>query len=271
MDYYKILGVPRGSSQEDIKAAYRKLARQHHPDSGGNAEEFKKVSEAYETLKDEYKRSQYDGPGPNQQTKTRPDDFWTQDKYHHFDINEIFRQQKMKNPDLTVHATVALKDIITGSDFIIDYRLGSGKQETINVKIPAGARHGDTIKYDSLGDDANARFPRDDLYVKVQIATHKDWVRDGNNLATKKSINVFDIMLGCAIIIETLDNKRVRLNVPKGTKAGTILSIGGYGIPDLRTQKRGNLYIQIEPEIPTIVDDDAIKKIQEIKRIIEEK
>lgn len=264
MDYYNILGVNRTASPEEIKRAYRQKVKQHHPDAGGDAETFKKVTEAYEILSNSDKRSVYDNPQPDFNTQQR-NPFGGhpfEDMFEQFG----FRQQtRPKNRDITVAAEIDLKDVFTGKDLVIQYRLQSGKVETVTVNVPAGARDGDTVRYENLGDDGHKKFQRGDLHVRIKVKNMPGWARDGNNIATKRTINVFDLVLGCAIIVETLDNKKVKLNVPKGTAPGKILSINGYGLPDLRTGKRGHLYIQIETEIPVISDSELLQSLEQIR------
>lgn len=275
MDYYKTLGVNKAATQDDIKRAYKKLVMQHHPDRGGDAEQFKRVTEAYETLKDPAKRKQYDQPQTNNFDFRSQNFAHGQNPFAGSPFEDLFRgraqRPNFRGEDITVRTIIDLKDIITGKIDTVQYRLKNGKIETVRVEIPAGARQGDAIKYNGLGDVSDPRIPRGDLYIRVHIREPREWARDGNNLVTKRKVNVFDIMLGCAIIIETLDDKRVNLNIPKGTKPGTILSIPGYGIPDLRTKKRGNLYVQIETEIPKIHDQEILAKIKELQEIIKEK
>lgn len=280
MDHYKVLGVSRTASQDEIKQSYRKMAMKHHPDRGGDVEQFKRINEAYDVLKDTTKRSQYDQPQPQPQNNF---DFRSQNfaqgrnPFAGSPFEDFFNRYQggnaggFKGKDITVRVIIDLKDIITGKAELVQYRLQNGAVETVSVEIPAGARQGDTIRYDRLGDITDARLPRGDLYVKVHIREPHNWSRDGNNIVTKRKINVFDILLGCVILIETLDQKRVSLTVPKGTKIGTILSIPGYGIPDLRTKKKGNMYIQIDVEIPKITDLAVLSKVEELKKMIEEK
>jgi len=267
MDYYSILGVSKNASDEDIRKAYKKKSMQHHPDRGGNEEEFKKVNEAYSTLKNPQKRGIYDhsqtaGQGGfhfNSQNFANGQNPFG-DMFGHFN----FRQQQ-RNRDLNLSAAIDLVDVINGKELILQYRLGSGELETLNVEIPPGARHGDTVRYHGLGDNTHKQFPRGDLLVHVQVRRDKNWLRDGNNLSVKKPVNVFDLLLGCAIIVETLDKKQVKLNVPRGTKTGTTFSIPGYGIPDLNTRKPGNIYVTIEAEIPKIDDENVLNTIQELR------
>lgn len=275
MDYYKLLGVNKTAPQDDIKRAYKKLVMKHHPDRGGDAEHFKRITEAYDTLKDPSKRREYDQPPPQQQGSRSQNFSQGQNPFAGSPFEDLFRgrnpQPNFRGEDITIRVIVDLKDIITGKIETVQYRLKNGRTETVRAEIPSGARQGDTIRYNGLGDVSDPRIPRGDLYVRVHIREPNDWARDGNNIVTKRKINVFDIMLGCAIIIETLDDKRVNLNIPKGTKHGTILSIPGYGIPDLRNKKRGNLYVQIEAEIPKITDQEILTKIKELQEIIKEK
>jgi DnaJ-class molecular chaperone len=265
MDYYSILGVSKSASPDEIKQAYRKKVKQYHPDQGGDAEHFKKINEAYDVLKDSSKREQYDHPGYRQNSY---DSF-------HFDnfFNQAFnqRRQQARNRDIIVNINLHLKDVFEKKVEFIEYRLGNGNIETVTVDIPAGAKTGDTIKYQGLGDNVYNHLTRGDLYVKIHVREPKDWARDGVNVITKRSVNVFDILTGCVIVVETLNNKTVRLKIPQGTKPGTILSINGYGIPDIRTGKCGNLYVQIDTEIPKIFDQNVLDKITEVKKLIEEK
>ena len=271
MDYYSVLGVSKSSSRDEIKRAYREKVKQYHPDKGGDVEYFKKINEAYDVLKDEQRKYQYDNP--TQQTYNfRSSNFNQQASSFEEMFTHMFRQppQRIKNRDMHIKVDINLADVLNGTNEIIQYHLGNGKIGTVDVDIPAGAKTGDILHYHNLGDNTNPRIARGDLYVKINIIDPPNWARDGNNLITKKMINVFDILTGCAIIIETLDNRKVNLKIPSGTRPGTIMSINGYGVPEMKTMKRGNLYIQIEAEIPRIDDPAILEKVNEIKRMIEE-
>ena len=269
MDYYTILGVPRTATADEIKKAYRKKAMANHPDRGGNAETFKQINEAYDTLKDPAKKSQYDNPH-DPGFSFRSQHFDQGNPFAGTPFENMFRQQghpsqTPRNRDIILEARLDLKDVVIGKVLVMQYKLQTGEIETVTVEIPPGAKNGDTINYQGLGDKGHPRLPRGDLQVRIRVKNNKTWIREENNLIIKKSVNVFDLILGCVIIIKTIDDKSIKLNIPRGTKPGAMFSINGYGIPDLHTRQRGNVYVKIEAEIPSINNDDIIKEIQSIR------
>jgi curved DNA-binding protein len=272
MDYYSILGVPRTATQDEIKKAYRKLAMANHPDRpDGDEEKFKQINEAHDVLSDPQKRSNYDNP----QTVN-----WHNGGQGFADVGEMFANQFGFNPfnggrgrshtprnrDITLQARIDLGDILGGKMLVMRYQLSNGRIETVNVDIPPGARHGDTIQYEGLGDEGNNNYPRGNLLVRILINKVKNWERDNDNLITRHTINVFDFLTGCAIIIHTLDGKQLELKIPKGTKIGTTFSIPNYGVPNLRSGRRGKLFVTVEAFVPVIDDDVLLSKIEEIKK-----
>ena len=275
MDYYTILGVPRNATPEQIKKAYRQKAKQYHPDRpDGDSEMFKRVSEAYEILSNSDKRSAYDNPQPD--FNFRSNNFRSGNPFAGSPFEDMFshqfgfnRRQPQKNKDIVLSAKINLEEVYSGKSLIMQYRLQSGKVETVDVQIPPGAKNGDQIRFEGLGDDGLVNFRRGDLHVKISINPSDKWLREGNNLITKKSVNVFDLLLGCAIIIKTPDQKSVKLNIPKATKPGTMLSISGYGLPDLSNSRiRGNIIVQINAEIPKINDENILEEISNIRNKI---
>jgi len=269
MDYYTILGVPRTATHEEIRKAYKKQSMKHHPDRGGNHDEFVKVQQAYEVLSNSDKRSAYDNPQPGFSFNNQGGNPFAGSPFEHMFRNQGFQQSRTpRNRDITLGASISLKDVLVGKNLIMQYRLSSGKLETATVDIPPGARTGDTIRFQELGDDGNPRFPRGDLHVRLKVQKQKNWERDENNLITRKVVNIFDLLLGCAIIVETLDNKQVKITIPKGTKPGQIFSVNSYGIPDINTRRRGNLYVNIEAHIPVINNQDTLDDILKIKNSI---
>ena len=269
MDYYSILGVPRNATPEQIKKAYRKQAMANHPDrTGGDDTKFKQISEAYEILSNSDKRDAYDHPhNPFQQQRQQHNPFGNSPFDHIF--GKGFTQQYHQTPrnrDINVQANLDLKDVLTGKSLIIQYHLSTGRLETVTVEVPPGAKHGDKIQYEGLGDEGRPRIPRGNLQVRIIVNKHKNWERDNDNLIVKKPVNVFDLMLGCVIIVKTLDDKRLEIKIPQGTQTGTTFSIPKYGIPNVRSGQRGNLYVIVDTIIPKITDTAILNKIEQIKK-----
>jgi len=271
MDYYSILGVGKTASQDDIKKAYRKLAMKHHPDRGGSAEKLQQVNEAYDVLKDPTKRKQYDSP-------SHQGNFNTSNMHNMHNFEDVFSQvfgfggprhnSIRKNKDIQIQYNLDFIDIFTGRGVSIAYKLPSGKQQFLDVKIPPGVKDGDVINFAGYGDDTFSNIPKGNLNLKIRIPPNSIWKRTEDNLTTTKKISVFDLLLGTEIVIESPAGNLLNLNVPKGTKPGTTFSIAGHGVPNVNTGRKGNLYIKIDANIPKIEDKDLLDKIEEIKNAI---
>jgi|SaaInlV_125m_DNA_1040241.scaffolds.fasta_scaffold11891_4 curved DNA-binding protein len=288
MDYYSTLGVSKNASDKELKQAYKKASMQHHPDRGGDEAKFKQINEAYSTLKDPQKRGMYDhqqnGGGQafnfNQQNQSGFEEVMRQANAQYGGGNpfggspfqDIFGKQHHqhqsrtpRNRDITLEAKIELSDVLTGKNLIIQYALSNRNLETVNVEVPAGAREGDTINYQGLGDNGDPRFPRGDLHVKIRVRKHSNWARDGDNLIAKIGTNLFDFLTGGVIIVKTLDSKEIKVSIPQGTHPGQVFNIPGYGIPNLRTGKRGNVYVTVNANIPKITDTHLLNKIAQLK------
>lgn len=265
MDHYTTLGVERTATQEEIKKAFRKLAMQHHPDQGGDTKKFAEITAAYEILSNPQKRQEYDTP-------KREFNFSSSNMGGDFNdlFSQFFSQTRVmrKNQDIRLSMQVTLEDVAVGKDVVGSYVLPSGRSETVNVKIPPGIENGETIRFKHLGDDAMADAQRGDLLISVKVLPHKTFVRDGTNIVLKKSIDIFDLLIGTTVVIEDLTGSSVSVNIAKGTNPGTTLSVSGRGLPDFRTGKVGNLYIHIKGVVPFIEDELLINKIKEIKNEI---
>jgi curved DNA-binding protein len=260
--------VPRTASQDEIKRAYRKLAMQHHPDKGGNEEKFKQIYEAYDTLGDTVKRSQYDNPQP----RFTSDNF-SGGPFGHNPFEDLFAQAfgrqrphqnaRPRNSDVRIKVRLDFADIMTGKKLLAAYRLRNGQEETVNLDIPPGANDGDTIKFSGLGDNS-LPTTRGDLYVIISIASMPGWSRNSNDLSTKIKVDCLKMIVGTKVSVNTIDGRTLELSIPAGTKNGTTFSVNGYGIPDIRSGQRGKLLITVEAEISKNLTEESLNKIKEV-------
>ena len=267
MDHYNILGVPATATHEQIKSAYRSLAKLYHPDRpDGDVEKFKKINEAYEVLKDPQKRYEYDNPQP--QFNARSNSFGMEgefeDIFSHLFGQNFQRRRAPKNQDVHLSAELELSDVFVGKTLYATYNLKTGKQERVEIKVPPGIANGQKMCYKNLGDDSNKAIPRGDLYVTVRIKKDRTWIVEGINLYSTVSVNVIDLILGTELSIITPEKKTIKLKIPKGTNPETTFSINGYGIPDYKRGKRGSLYIKVKGLVPNIDDENLLKTLEEI-------
>ena len=274
MDYYQTLGVQRNASSEELKKAYKKASMQHHPDRGGDESKFKEINEAYSTLKDPQKRQQYDNPQPQFAQGFGPNGFEGmganfEDLFGQFGFNVRGRQQQ-RNPDITIAARITLEEAYTGKTMVASYRLRTNKEEVVEIKVPPGAANGNKIRYQGFGEEGLAG-PRGDLYVQIQVVPHKTFIVDGVNLHCVTQANIFDFIVSGNVLIDTLDGGKVKVNIPAGTKPGTKFSIHGYGMPDLQSGRRGNLYVTIGAYVPKGIGQDEIIAIQKIRKRLDKK
>lgn len=264
MDYYKILGVPKNASADEIKSAYKKMAMKHHPDKGGEHKTFAEINEAYQVLKDPVKRAEYDRPAHHHNFNVNSENFE--------DIFSTFfgarHQQPRRNRDIKIQLTMSLEEVAEGKDFIATYNMLNGQQTTASVRIHAGVQHGEVIRFKGLGDHSIMQLPRGDLLIQVRVLTHRYFERDGRHLKTSVEVSIFDLILGTEVELQKLTGGKIRVNIPKSTQSGTILSIAGQGLPDLRTGTTGNLYLKIKGVTPKITDPVLLERIEDIKDAI---
>ena len=256
MDYYSILGVSKDASEQDIRKAYKKQSMQHHPDRGGNEEKFKQVNEAYSTLKDPHKRDVYD----QQQTGNRQAFNFNSENIHDI-FGNMFNNRQMS---VQLAVDIMLEDVLQGKNLIITYNTNRQREESVNINIPVGAKHGDQIRFQGLGNEI-APGVRGDLIVNIRIRKHHKFTVDGLNLYYKQDVNCFDLIAGKDIVVETLDRRNLKVNIPAGTQNGKILNLTGQGLPDRMTGRKGNLYLEINAYIPRVKDPALIKEITDIK------
>jgi curved DNA-binding protein len=281
-DYYKVLGVPETASDDEIKKAFRKLAVKYHPDRGGDEKKFKEANEAYDTLKNKDKRQEYDtlrkyganmgGRGSGFRFTTGNfDEFFGGDFFEEFmsgmggfGRGTRYRQKPRQNKDVSIRISMSIKEVMTAVKRTISVRLPSGRDEIVEVKIPAGVQDGVTFRYSGLGDDSDNTIARGNLLVKVSILDSDGYTRKGNDLWTDRTINAFEAMRGCEFTIQDLEDNIVKVRVPPATQPGSVLQLKNKGMPVHENLSiRGNMYIRIHITIPKL-NEAQLKKIENL-------
>lgn len=253
-DYYKILGVEKTASADDIKRAFRRLASIYHPDrEGGDTEKFQQIQEAYAVLSDSQKRAEYDSP----QSRFGEFNF----NFNNFPFQDIFQQFHRQQQPHTVYRTsisITLEEVLHGTQHTINLQTRTGNT-VARVNCPPGIEHGQQIKYDNILDNAS-------LIVTWFILPHLLYTRNGSDIITTSKINVLELIVGKYIRVKGLDLREFEINVPARTQPGTILRIPGQGLPVLNTNHRGDLRIEVQGYIPVSIPQTVIQAITEMEK-----
>ncbi|MCQ6958899.1 DnaJ C-terminal domain-containing protein [Mucilaginibacter aquariorum] len=299
IDYYKILGVNKSASEKEIKSAYRKLARKHHPDlNPNNAEaekQFKQVNEANEVLSDPEKRKKYDKYGENwqhseayeqqarQQSQQRSyGGGGGQQDFGGFDFgggggdfsdffNSMFgggpaggssgRSQRYRGQDMNAELQLNLRDILESKKQTITV---NGKN--IRLTIPAGIENGQTIKIKGHGGAGSNGAPAGDLYIKFAIPEDAEFKRVGNDLYRSIGLDLYTAVLGGEITADTLTGK-VKLKVQAGTQPGTKVKLKGKGLPVYKKDNQsGDLYLTYNIQLPTNLNPKQKELFEELAK-----
>lgn len=272
-DYYAVLGVPKDAPQKDIKKAYRKLARDHHPDSNkGDPQaetKFKQVNEAYEVLGDEEKRKEYDhardmgyfvgNPGGGQQYVSVEDLFGGRgsgggspfDVFSGQRLSDLFGQpfnRRRPGRDVVAELRLSFHESISGATK--EVTVDGAK---VRVKIPKGVEDGARIRLKGRGEPGTQGGPPGDAYVTVHVADHPIFARSGRNLGVTVPITFVEAALGADIDVPTLDGT-VRLKIPPGTRTGKTFRVSGRGVETAKGT--GDLLVTVEVSIPTNLTDE---------------
>ena len=281
---YETLGVSESASADEIKKAYRKLARKYHPDINKDesaVDKFKEINAAYEVLSDAEKKQQYDQYG---------DQMFGGQNFHDFargqgqgvDLDEILRQMfggggaaggfgggaqggfggfgGFGGPDLDIQAriTVPFMTSVTGGKHNI-----SIEGNNFDIKIPAGIKSGETLRVRGKGKQYQGQAG--DLLLKVEVAPSGEYERKGDNLYKTFDVPLKEALFGGKVQVQTPE-KEVSLKVPKNTKNGQKFRLKGKGIPDRKTAMKGDLYLVANVVLPDVDSLDA-----DLKKMLEEK
>lgn len=304
IDYYKILGVNKNATQDEIRTAYRKLARKHHPDLNPNDKEankkFQQINEANEVLSDPEKRKKYDQYGKD---------------WQHAEAFEKARQEAgaqggrgsdpFSGGNPFGSGTFSAEDFEPGeggfSDFFESLFGGAGRRsaggkarfrgqdyqaeleislaeaaathqrvltvngKNIRITIPAGVANGQVIKLKGHGATGANGGPDGDLYITFVIPEDPRWTREGNDLRMKAPLDLYTAVLGGETTVETLGGK-VRLKIKPGTANGTTVRLKGKGFPVYKEEGRsGDLYVHLELQIPANLTEKEKELFRQLK------
>jgi curved DNA-binding protein len=336
-DYYQTLGLSRGASEADIKKAFRKLAREHHPDVAKNKkqaeEKFKEINEAYEVLSDPAKRKRYDELGPNWQSgaEFRPPPGWEgfgrgrgsggrspggaeyEFQFGGTGFSDFFEQffgsrggrgtagfgrsggfgeetvGTERGQDIEGDIMVTLEEATRGSVRSVSVRRaapcqecggtgqrgrrvcpacgGTGqvaKNETYQVKIPAGVTEGQRLRLAGRGEAGIGGGAAGDLYLRVRLARHPDFEVEGHNLIYEAEVAPWEAVLGANISVPTLSG-HVSIKVPSGTQNGQKMRVRGRGLPQ-RGGENGDLIVETRVEVPKRVTEAERKLWEQLAR-----
>ncbi len=282
-DYYKILGVSRDSKPDDIRKAYRKLAKQYHPDINkdpGAEDKYKEINEAYEVLKDPEKRQKYDTLGMNWQAGQ---DFTPPPGWQHVEFNQgsagdfsdffntlfgggggfqdIFSgftgKTRFHQPmprDIETDLTLSLDDVIRGGTHNLKFN-----NRTLSVRLPKGITEGSQIKLPGKNDGGG------DIYVNIHIKQDKNFEISGHDLTREIKVETWDAVLGRDISVETLTGN-VTVKMPPGIQDGQKLRLRGKGLPK-RDGTNGDMYVKIKINIPRHLDSKQKELWQELAKL----
>jgi curved DNA-binding protein len=290
-DYYHVLGVSRTASEQEIKQAYRKLARKYHPDvNPGDTQaevRFKEINEAYEVLSDKEKRAKYDRFGADWQRYEQAGpgaDFSGSDFADIFETlfgggrgapsgrrpNTGFNSVRMNGQDVDQVVEITLEEAASGTQRTLQFSNPNGSPRTINVKIPAGVDTNSRIRIAGEGAPGYNGGARGDLYIVVKLQPHQRYERKGSDLSIKVDTSMFTLLLGGQIQVPTLDGKRITLNVPAQTQNGRTFRLSGQGMPHLHATLRGDLYVTVNALLPTNLGERERELLRELRSLSEQ-
>ena len=290
-DYYSILGVSRGSSEEDLKKAFRKKAMDYHPDRNKEnpkaEEKFKEINEAYAVLSDKKKRSQYDQFGSDGFHKR----FSREDIFRGFDAGDVFSDfgsqtgsrgpggfpdldsflsghgfggpRVQKGKDIRQDFYISFHEAALGTQRSIMVELNGKKTET-TFKVPGGSKDGCQLRLVGKGQSGVNGGTQGDLYLKVRINKHPHFSREGDDILINKEISPTEALLGTSVEVPTLKDSQF-LTIPPCTQSHTKLRLKGVGIPYNNGKNTGDQLVRVIVKYPKKLTDQQLELVHKLK------
>lgn len=276
-DYYKVMGVSRTASDDEIKKQYKKLAVKYHPDANPNnpsaEKRFKEISEAKEVLLDPENRRKYDMLGQNfrQYQGQGPMGGFRQGGPQG-DMNSVFtsffeeifggRANVRKGRDHIANISITLEEAYKGMRDVLQY---DGKKLRIHIK--PGVKHGQKLRLKGQGGPGRSGGPPGDLMLEVKIKTHGKFSRKENDLYLEKKVDLYDWLLKRKVRIPSLKGN-ISISIPEGTQSGEKLKLSGLGMPLYgKTNSFGNLYVTLHVKMPTKLSDAEKALFEELDKM----
>ena len=285
-DYYKILGIERNATDEQIHKAYRKLAKKYHPDVNkeeGTEQKYKDVNEAYEVLKDQDKRQKYDTLGENWEQDFTPPPGWqnmrggnvsdlgsgfsdffktifgsfNMRRFNNEEEEAIYTRRHQRDQEVSM--SIPLEDVFDGGTKTITMFDGQ-RTKVLNVNLPRGITDGSRIKLPGKAPNGG------DLHITILIQPNQKYEVNGNDLTEKVSVAPWEAVIGSNITVETPTGD-VKMKLPEGTQNGQKLRLKGKGLPKRDENEAGDLYVRIEISIPQRISDKEKALWEELAKI----
>lgn len=293
-DYYKILGIDKKATQDDIKKAYRALAVKHHPDKNPDnkaaEEQFKKINEANGILSNPEKRKKYDEFGENWQQNEQAasqgagNPFAGNNQQYYggnegfggeSEFSDIFEQffagktrgtgktQSRKGGDYETEMEISLEEAYNGTSRIIEV-----ENEKLRITTKKGAYTDQLLRIKSKGAKGSGEANRGDLFVRIRVKPNPEFVRKGDDLYYTQNIDVYTAVLGGEIVANTLSGQ-VKLKILEGTQNGKTVRLKGKGMPVYdKNEVFGDFYIQLQVKIPEKLSEEQKTLFEQLKATV---